>query len=140
MKIKDRVIIVCVIGLLVLMLYILDIGCLVKLFTGFSCPACGITRAWISILQGDFTKAFYYHPLFIYAPFVVLTIAFEDKLPKKALSIFWGIAGVLFIGCYIYRIVNGSEILTFDFSSGIIGRSIFQMWEWIKLLFGIIKN
>ncbi|GGF27948.1 DUF2752 domain-containing protein [Echinicola rosea] len=37
--------------------------CLVKNFTGLPCPSCGITRAIISIIQGDFNGAFFSNPL-----------------------------------------------------------------------------
>lgn len=138
MKTKDRIIFVCAVGLLIIVSSFLNLGCLIRLFTGFSCPGCGISRAWISILQGNFVDAFYYHPLFLTAPFVAAAILFEEKFPRKALNIFWCVIAVLFVGCYILRIVNGSDILTFDFKSGVMGRIILQIWAWLKMLLGTI--
>lgn len=32
--------------------------------TGIPCPGCGLTRATLSALQGNFAEAFHFHPLF----------------------------------------------------------------------------
>lgn len=32
---------------------VLDIGCPIKRVTGFDCPTCGMTRAMLSLLHGD---------------------------------------------------------------------------------------
>lgn len=37
--------------------------CPFKLITGLDCPGCGLTRAFCSILLGDFQAAVMYHPL-----------------------------------------------------------------------------
>lgn len=134
MKNKDRIIFVFAISLLIVVSLVFKLGCPIRIFTGFSCPGCGITRAWISVLKGELVNAFYYHPLFMAAPFVAAAILFDEKLPRKALNIFWWIIAVLFIGCYIIRIVTGSEVLVFDFGSGIIGRVILQIYKWLKLI------
>lgn len=34
-------------------------------FTGIPCPGCGMTRAFLALVQGDFLAAFGYHPLFL---------------------------------------------------------------------------
>lgn len=52
------------------------IPCPVHLFTGLNCPGCGVTRMIISMLHGDFSKAFRYNQLlFISTPiFIILVI------------------------------------------------------------------
>ena len=55
-----------------------DIGCLSKFITGFNCPFCGITRAWLSALSGDFKSAFELNPLFPLVV-IVLLVAPVDK-------------------------------------------------------------
>jgi hypothetical protein len=37
--------------------------CLLRLFAGIPCPACGLTRAGLSILNGDISRATEWHPL-----------------------------------------------------------------------------
>ena len=42
---------------------------------GMPCPGCGLTRATLAALHGDFTRAFHFHPLFFIAtPLYVGTI------------------------------------------------------------------
>ena len=63
------------------------IGCPIRLITGIPCPSCGITRAYISLLNGDLPKAFYYHPLFFLLPkalvLVILLLLNEKKRSGK---------------------------------------------------------
>jgi len=46
--------------------------CPIKLAFGIPCPGCGLTRATISLLRGDFAKAFGLHA---FAPVVLLGLA-----------------------------------------------------------------
>lgn len=43
--------------------------CLVKIISGIPCPACGMTRAGIAVLQLHFAKAMQFHPMI---PFVYI--------------------------------------------------------------------
>lgn len=56
------------------------------MITGIDCPACGITRAFISALKGNFLTAFSYHPLYIIlaveTAYYVLIYTFEFKKIK----------------------------------------------------------
>ena len=54
----------------------------IKMVHGFACPFCGLTRAWISALTFDFAQAFSYHPLFLFAPFLIF-MSFHKKLFKR---------------------------------------------------------
>ena len=44
--------------------------CLIRGLIGTPCPSCGITRAIIAVLNGNFIGAFKLHPLF-WMPFVI---------------------------------------------------------------------
>ena len=46
-------------------------GCPVWQLTGIPCPACGMTRAWISLVKGQLAEAFAWHPLFWMAPWIL---------------------------------------------------------------------
>ena len=41
-------------------------GCIFYLKLGFYCPACGMTRAFITLLEGNILKSIYYNPTVIY--------------------------------------------------------------------------
>ncbi len=47
-------------------------GCLIKQLTNIPCPSCGSTRAILSLLHGDVTRAFYWNPF----GFIILGILF----------------------------------------------------------------
>lgn len=48
--------------------------CPVALLSGTPCPGCGLTRASLAALRGDFAGAFALHPLaFVIAPLMALT-------------------------------------------------------------------
>ena len=62
--------------------------CFFKLFTGFSCPACGIQRAIYSLLHGDFVKAIHYNYYLLYsgpyaASFIVVWAMPRNNLRSK---------------------------------------------------------
>ena len=48
---------------------ILDLipNCFFHAVTGYYCPGCGGTRAFLSMLEGKFITSFVYHPLVMYA-------------------------------------------------------------------------
>ena len=59
---------------------------MVKLFTGYDCPFCGVQRAFTSILHGDFIAAFKYNPyLFFISPYLLIVIlCMIDVFPKES--------------------------------------------------------
>ena len=94
--------------------------CPIRLFTGFSCPGCGMTRAWRKILLGDIKGAFYCHPLFLVPVPVVFIIAFRDKIPSKLYNAIMAAVAGLFIIVYIIRMTQGSPVMNRDFHEGLI--------------------
>ncbi|KAA6341024.1 hypothetical protein EZS27_011154 [termite gut metagenome] len=57
--------------------------CLIKLFSGYPCPACGTRRAMVAALKGDFIISFYINPyglLFLLLAVLVCTGFLYDKL------------------------------------------------------------
>ena len=60
-------------------LHFAGFGCPIKAVTGVSCAGCGMTRAWLAALAGDWAEAFFYHPLFWMVPPAVL-VFFLRKL------------------------------------------------------------
>lgn len=112
-KVKNFLIMVTIVGVYILTLEWLGSGtkCVIKNITGIPCPSCGMTRSYLHVLEGDFSSAFYDHPLFFTVPFIliiayVLSVKHDDKKLNKILSIIlFAIIGV-FIIVYIYRMTQ----------------------------------
>lgn len=89
-------------GIVILAVY----KCPVKLFTGFPCPGCGMTRALIMMFY-DIKGAFFMHPLF---PAVILFMPalFMKRYREFLLAHYNYIADImifLFTAVYIWRML-----------------------------------
>jgi hypothetical protein len=89
--------------------YLLKIpNCLIKLFIGFPCPSCGMTRAGFAILRFDFEAAFYYNPLIYLLPLIALVCVFPNTSIFKKLyhsKIFWSLIITIVVINYIIRLI-----------------------------------
>ena len=107
----------CVIGIgfayLIWIIYTdIKIPCILKCITGYSCPACGVTRMFIAIVRLDWETAYCLNPfLFITSPIILF--------------------------CLIY-----SEIKYIILGNRNLGKFTFLLWFEIisALLFGLIRN
>jgi hypothetical protein len=98
--------------------YILPLGyeipCLIKYFTGYYCPGCGITRMFISIFCLDFYQAFRFNPLcfilFILLIIYLIVDIFTDKLDKKIKNIILIFIAIIVI---IYGIIRNIPLFSF---------------------------
>ncbi len=82
------------------------IGCPIQYLWHVPCLGCGMTRAWQSVLHGDFKAAFYFHPLFFTVPFMAGALIWGDLLSIRFKKRFWLIIAVLYIGTYCVRFIN----------------------------------
>lgn len=80
---------ICILIILVLFLLMIElipVTCLFKQVTGISCPSCGMTRAFHSILHFDFMEAFKYNilsiPLFIFIVCSTYILVYEIIVNK----------------------------------------------------------
>lgn len=84
-------------------------SCSLVRLTGFPCPACGLTRAGIDVLRGDFYWAWRIHP-FIYPIILLILIALTRRyILKRSNKVLWKGLIVLIIGLvifYIYRMIR----------------------------------
>lgn len=68
-RLKNGIILTILISFLILVA-IMPVNCIFKTVTGISCPACGMTRSFLCILQLNFIAAIYYNlfsiPLFLF--------------------------------------------------------------------------
>jgi len=89
---------------------------------GVPCPACGLTRAFVSVARLDIRQAFRFHPLFALVPFVPF-LGWE-RLPDKWRNIIaYAALGVL-VAVWAVRMVMfypDTEPMTFNYSS-LLGR------------------
>ena len=78
--------------------------CPTALFFGVPCPGCGLTRATLALLQGDFTTALHLHPLVPVLTPLVLGITLKSLFdyvrgaPHGARSFWTSRPGVLIAG------------------------------------------
>ena len=70
-------------ALFLLLFYFADVGCVWQRLFQLPCPGCGMTRAWLSALRGEFRKAFYYNAMFWSVPLLVLFILKNGRLFLK---------------------------------------------------------
>ena len=101
--------------------------CIFYNYTSIPCPACGMTRAFKTLLSFDIMKAFWYHPLF---PLVILFPYIYVKMDKRLIYII----GILFIVTWIIRL-----ILLFPHTSPMIPNPsayLYKVFMYIKSLIG----
>ena len=121
---KDQVVAVLAVALFYGALQLAGITCPIKFITGISCPGCGMTRAWLSLLlRGDLKAAFYYHPLFwILIPGLPLFLyrnRFSERMRKTAAYLMI----LLFFAVYALRMASPENtIVVFRPEDGLIGR------------------
>lgn len=106
---RHRIGIVITIILIILSLYLLDIKCIFKLLYGISCPGCGLTRAYKSLINLDIASAMYFHPLFWTIPIIVF-LYIKDRNSKYLIFFI-----ILFLAAYIIRLFdNKCDIVTIN--------------------------
>lgn len=95
--------------------FILGKICPLRMICGLPCPGCGITRAFLLVLQGEFFEATIMHPFWISTVLLVVIYVIlryfcgQSEQIKKVMSIFRICVIVTLILCilyYIYRMIN----------------------------------
>ncbi len=98
--------------------------CPLNFLFGIPCPLCGITRAFLSVLRGDFASAFYYHPLWPLVLLVILFIVLKQtgilRVSYKSMNIGAVIIALVFLVCFILRHVFHSPVVEVDFEDSLI--------------------
>ncbi len=97
-------------GLLLLM-QVCSITCPIRAVSGIPCPACGMTRSFLALLQLDWKESLYYNPCTI--PFVLafLVAVHRDKIPcknKLALDLLVVTTAVFVFLVYLFRIFTNT--------------------------------
>ncbi|MCL2048582.1 MAG: DUF2752 domain-containing protein [Defluviitaleaceae bacterium] len=84
-------------------------ACPSMIFVGLPCPACGLTRAGLLFLSGNFAESLKLHPLFVpVVAFTACAMAVKHMKPEKAemLKTFTIVFLLIFISVYIFRMVK----------------------------------
>lgn len=108
-------------GYILISCHIFGKSCPFRILFGISCPTCGMTRAFVSLIHLDIKSAFYYHPLFFTAPVFLLIFyaVIFNKYMKLAKDLFL-ITFILLLILYVIRIIFKSPILEFDYKDSIL--------------------
>lgn len=85
--------------------YFCSLPCVLYALTGFPCPGCGMSRAWLAVLRLDLITAFRYHPMFWCVPVLVGLFIFDGQLlpGKSANNVLTGIIAAGVILTYLAR-------------------------------------
>ena len=104
-------------------LHFLGMGCPIKAITGVSCAGCGMTRAWLEVLSGNWAAAFAYHPLFWTIPLGVLVFLFRRRLPRPLTSALLWAACIAFVAVYAVRLADPTDsVVVFAPETGLFHR------------------
>ena len=85
----------------------LELPCVIRFLTGWICPGCGMSRAWLALLHLDLAAAFYYHPMFWSVPVLALYVLYDGVLFQNRHLNNWILGAILggFSLCYIIRFI-----------------------------------
>ena len=121
-----KVSLVLVMLLLLVLFEWFGLACPIHFFTGISCPGCGMSRAWASLIHLDFSKAFTYHPLFILPIFMVLGYFLRTKIPDGVYQKLLHLVLFLFLVVYLIRMLNPHDsIIVFEPENGLLWKLLF---------------
>ena len=125
---RDREVFSLVTVAVCLILFGLLVGCPIRLLTGVSCPGCGMTRAWRSVLTLNFPAAFHYHPLWPVPALFGIFYAFVRKDHPKAYQAFLIVSILLFVAVYVIRLTEHGDVVTVRFQDGLIYRILSRVF------------
>ena len=83
--------------------------CSIKASFGFDCPGCGMQRAFIALLQGDFYLSLKYNPSLI--PFLLTVVyaishlIFGFKNGARFIVVFFGTTAIVMLVNFVMKLV-----------------------------------
>lgn len=97
--------------------------CPIKYFFGISCPGCGMTRAYISVILLRFNRAFYYHPLWPLVPVFGVLYFIVGKNHRTVRRVTLTVALAVMLLTWVVRMAVGPhEIVGFNPSESLLSR------------------
>lgn len=87
-------------------MHVFEIQCIYLRFFHIKCPGCGMTRAMLSLLQGNFSEAFSHNPMFWSVPVLYLFFLMDGHIFKsrRMNHIVLGIILGGFAAVFVYRL------------------------------------
>ena len=101
-----KLLVMALCGCLLIAWAALALPCPIRFLTGIPCPGCGMSRAWLAVLQLDIAAAFSYHPMFWAVPVLALFILYDCAVFRRMRTNYL-ILGLLLLGvlvCYALRL------------------------------------
>lgn len=99
------------------------ISCPVLWLTGVSCAGCGMTRAWLCVLRGDFARAFRFHPLWPLVPAGGLVWLVRSVLPPKVYRGCKLAFCTVFFAVYLVRLADPADpVAVVHPQEGVVGK------------------
>lgn len=108
---KSLLVFIVMVSIIYGILQFFGITCPIKFMTGISCPSCGMTRAYLSLLRLDFKSAYYYHPLFVLPALGLIIYIFRDKFSKKFLRAIEVSFVLVFLIVYVFRMMDPKDTI-----------------------------
>ncbi len=107
-----HIFILLALSLLIFLMSNIGIPCLFRTVTGIPCPTCGMSRAFLSLLNLNLKQSFEFHPFLIPALitiFLAIHMKFGCmKLNKKFCNVFFTISVILLFIIYFFRLFFGT--------------------------------
>ncbi len=79
-KLKDKILTTLAAAIVILIMYVFDLSCPFLSLFDIPCPGCGMTRAYISLLNLNVKGAFSFHPMFWSVPILFAFYLFDGKI------------------------------------------------------------
>ena len=119
-----------IIGAFYLLLQCVGITCPIKFITGVSCPGCGMSRAWLSLLRLDFSAAYNFHPLFLLPIPALIVFLLRPRMSQRMFRIFIYVMCAMFIAVYALRMFDATNtIVVFRPEDGAVYRLLQWLWQ-----------
>lgn len=105
--IKKHLLVIAAGTLYFLMCRFFDITCPIKAIIGINCPTCGMTRAILSLLRGDFDMYFKYNPFALPCVVSVFLLIHRHAFgTKKVCDIFAAAVLIMNFIYYIFKLLG----------------------------------
>ena len=82
-NLREKLIVLVLLAFWVLLRLFLRTQCPILSLTGIPCPGCGMTRACVAFLRGDFSAAFACHGMVWSLPLLLLLFLFDGQFFRR---------------------------------------------------------
>lgn len=108
-RLRPALAILCLYGLITQLIF--HTVCPFAILAGFPCPACGMSRAVLLFLAGNFRLSFALHPLALFWPLFLLYLGYFRYFRGRRAPFVWPLTitlSLVTLACYLYRLTAGT--------------------------------